>query len=164
MEALSKIRPHLKYIHSSSYINDLANGDICVAHGYVGDLVQARERARDVDNGVDIRVFIPREGAVTNVDVMAVPRDAPHPGNAHAFIDFMMRPDVVADISNETGYANAVPASMADISADIKSDPAIFPPGGVLEKTFSVPPAAKAYELGTAHVRTQTTNAQHYYR
>ena len=146
MKILARIRPHLKYIHSSSYINDLANGELCVARGYVGDLIQARDRAREAGRGVAIKVFIPREGAITNVDVMAIPKDAPHPENAHLFIDFMMRSDVVAAISNETGYANAVPAAMKDVAEAIRTDPAIFPPEQVLAKTFSVPPAARAYE------------------
>jgi putrescine transport system substrate-binding protein len=155
MAVLGKIRPNLKYIHSSSYINDLANGDICVAHGYVGDLIQARERAREANNGVTVQVFIPREGAVTNVDVMAIPKDAPHPENAHRFIDFMMRPDVVAPISSETGYANAVPAAMANVDEAIRTDPAIFPPDEVLAKTFSVPPADRGYERARTRAWTR---------
>jgi putrescine transport system substrate-binding protein len=146
MTALGKIRPDLKYIHSSSYINDLANGDICVAHGYGGDLIQARERAKEAGNGVDIEVLIPKEGAPFNIDAMAIPADAPHPGNAHLFIDYMMRPEVVAEITNETGYANAVPASDSKIDPDIKNDPAIYPSEAVREKGFSVPPAPKSYE------------------
>ncbi|MBI1179993.1 MAG: extracellular solute-binding protein [Alphaproteobacteria bacterium] len=143
---LRKIRPNLKYIHSSSYINDLANGDICVAHGYGGDLIQARERAKEAGNGVKIAVLIPKEGAPFNIDVMAIPADAPHPGNAHLFIDYMMRPDVVAAITNTTGYANAVPASDPMIDDAIKHDPAIYPSEAVREKGFSVPPAPRSYE------------------
>ena len=146
MTVLQKIRANLRYIHSSSYINDLANGDICVAHGYVGDLIQARERAKEAGNGVNILVLIPEEGAPVNIDAMAIPADAPNVANAHVFINFMMRPDIVAAITNETGYANAVPASMEMVDEEIANDPAIFPPGEVRAKEFSTPPAPRAYE------------------
>lgn len=111
--AIERIRPNLRYFHSSAYINDLANGDICVAHGYGGDLIQARDRAAEAKNGVDIQVYLPKEGAQVVIDVMAIPIDAPHPDNAHQFIDFMMNADVVGPITETVGYANAVKGSDA---------------------------------------------------
>ncbi len=78
-KALLAARPAYRYIHSSSYINDLANGAICVAQGYAGDLFQARKRAREANNGIEIGIFLPKEGAAFNIDVMAIPKDAPHP-------------------------------------------------------------------------------------
>ena len=81
-EVVAKARPSYRYFHSSSYINDLANGAICVALGYAGDLFQARKRAAEAKNGVDIGIFLPKEGAAFNIDVMAIPKDAPHPDNA----------------------------------------------------------------------------------
>ncbi|MGE4060554.1 MAG: polyamine ABC transporter substrate-binding protein [Sphingomonadales bacterium] len=146
MEALQKIKGNLKYIHSSSYINDLANGDLCVAQGYGGDLVQARDRAKEANNGVDILPLIPKEGTAFVIDTMAIPKDAPHPNNAHVFINYMMRPDVVAAITNTTGYANAVPASLEKVDEAIKSDPFIYPSDDERAKGFSVPPAEQDYE------------------
>ena len=145
-EAVSKVRPSIKYFHSSKYINDLANGDTCVAHGYVGDLVQARNRAIEAGKGVQLVIIIPKEGAVVNIDNAAIPVDAPHPNNAHKFIDFLMRPEIIAAISNTTGYANGVTAAKALVKKDIQADPAIYPPTDVLAKEFQVPPAAQAYE------------------
>ncbi len=146
MEALQKIRGNLKYIHSSSYINDLANGDLCVAQGYGGDLIQARDRAKESGNGVEILALLPKEGTAFVIDTMAIPKDAPHPDNAHIFINYMMRPDVVAAITNTTGYANAVPASLEKVDEAIKSDPFIYPSDEERAKGFSVPPAEKDYE------------------
>lgn len=154
-EAVTKIRPNLKYIHSSTYINDLANGDICVAHGYGGDLIQARERAKEGKKKNNIQVVIPKEGAQVVVDVMAVPADAPHPDNALKFINFMMRPEIIAEVTNKTGYANAIVGAEKYVKDDIKTDPAIYPPQDVQAKAFVVPPAAKDYERARTRAWTK---------
>lgn len=140
------IRGNLKYIHSSTYINDLANGDICVAHGYGGDLIQARDRAAEAKNGVNVEVFLPKEGVQVVIDVMAVPADAPHPENAHLFIDFMMRPDVVGPITEAVGYANAVKGADKFVSEARRNDPVIYPPQSTRDRFFSVTPKPRAYE------------------
>jgi len=127
-EVISKARSGYRYFHSSSYINDLANGAICVAHGYAGDLFQARKRAAEAKNGVDIGIFLPKEGAIFNIDVMAIPKDAPHPDNAHMFINYLLEPKVVAAITSAVGYANAVPASRQFIPKEISEDPVVYPP------------------------------------
>ncbi|WP_142847635.1 polyamine ABC transporter substrate-binding protein [Telmatospirillum sp. J64-1] len=145
-DAVMKIRPMLKYIHSSSYINGLANGDICIAHGYGGDLIQARDRAAESGQGVEIQVVVPKEGAQVVVDVMAVPKDAPNPENALTFINFMMRPDVVGPITNEVGYANAVKGSEEFVSEERKADPVIYPPQEVADKFFVAPAAPQSYD------------------
>ena len=152
---LSKVRPDLKYIHSSSYINDLANGDICVAHGYGGDLIQARDRAREAAKGVDILVFLPKEGVQAVMDVMAIPADAPHPDNAHAFLDFMMRPDVVGPITDAVGYANAVKGADKFVGAERLEDPVIYPPKEVKERFFVVPPKGRTYERARTRAWTR---------
>ncbi len=146
VDTVMKVRPFIKYFHSSKYINDLANGDTCVAHGYVGDLVQSRNRAREAGKGVHLRVYIPKEGAVLNVDVAAIPADAPHPMNAHLFIDFLMRPEIIADITNTVGYANAVPAARALVRKDILDDPAIYPPPAIAATEFELPAATPEFE------------------
>jgi len=137
-------RPSYRYIHSSSYINDLANGAICVAQGYAGDLFQARKRAQEAKNGVEIGIFLPKEGAAFNIDVMAIPKDAPHPDNAHKFINYLLSPKVVADITAAVGYANAVPASLEHVPAEIRNDPVVFPPQDA--KLYTPVLATPAYE------------------
>lgn len=151
MEALTAARPNFRYIHSEKYRNDLAGGDICVGHGYVGDLVQVRERAAKAKKKQNIAIVIPKEGAIVNVDVMAIPADAPHSDAAHAFINFILRPDIIAEITNETGYANAVPAANPQVDEAIRNDPVIYPPAEVQSKLFtSPPPAGKDYERARA--------------
>jgi putrescine transport system substrate-binding protein len=143
-EVVRKARGGYRYFHSSSYINDLANGAICVAQGYAGDLFQARKRAAEAKNGVEIGIFLPKEGAAFNIDVMAIPKDAPHPDNAHKFIDYILEPQVVAKITTAVGYANAVPASREFIAKDIESDPVVYPPADV--KLYSAPLVTPKYE------------------
>ncbi len=145
-EVATKARPYLKYIHSSKYINDLANGDICLAHGFVGDLVQARNRAREAGKEVHIGIIIPNEGAVLGIDSMVIPIDAPHPENAQTFINFIIRPEIVAAITNTVGYANAVLAARPLLKPEILADPVIYPPDDVRAKEFLVPPASPDYE------------------
>jgi putrescine transport system substrate-binding protein len=127
-EVVSKARAGYRYFHSSSYINDLANGAICVAQGYAGDLFQARKRATEAKNGVEIGIFLPKEGAIFNIDVMAIPKDAPHPENAHKFIDYLLEPKVVAAVTNAVGYANAVSAAREFVAREINDDPVVYPP------------------------------------
>ena len=126
-DLLSKIRPHVTYFHSSKYINDLANGDICVAIGYSGDIIQAMDRAAEADNGVEIAYVIPKEGTMLWFDMMAVPKDAPHPGNAHAFINFILKPQIAADITNYVWYANPNLASNPLVDPEILEDTSIYP-------------------------------------
>jgi len=145
-DLVMKVRPFIKYFHSSKYINDLANGDTCVAHGYVGDLVQARTRANEANKGVHIAIYIPKEGAVLNVDAAAIPADAPHPENAQAFIDFLLQPDVIAAVTNTVGFANAVIPAKAMVKKDLQNDPAIYPPADMQAKEFELPLVTPDYE------------------
>lgn len=147
---LQKVRPYIRYFHSSQYINDLANGDLCVAHGYSGDILQARDRASEAANGVEVMLTIPREGAILSIDVMAIPADATHPENAHRMIDFLMRPEVIATITNYVAYANAIPASLPMLDPEVRSDQGIFPPAEVMQSLVS--PA----ELSPAAQRART--------
>jgi putrescine transport system substrate-binding protein len=136
-EVLKAIRPYIQKFHSSEYINALANGDICVAMGYSGDILQARDRADEAGNGVNIEYLIPREGALMWFDVMAIPADAPHPDEAHAFIDFMMRPEIAAANSNYVYYANGNLASQELLNEDVISDEAIYPSQETLDRLFT---------------------------
>lgn len=126
-ELLLSVRPYVRYFHSSQYINDLANGDICVAVGFSGDVFIAQARASEADNGVEIAYSIPNEGALGWYDLMAIPADAPNPDAAHQFINFVMDAQITADITNYVWYANANTASMPLVDEEIKNDPGIFP-------------------------------------
>ncbi len=130
--AFAAIRPNIRYFHSSQYIEDLANGDICMAVGYSGDIFQAADRAEEAGNGVELQYIIPKEGAVRWVDVMAMPKDAPHPDNALAFMNFLMQPKVAAGISDFVAYASPNVAARAIQDPEIANDPLIYPPPAVL--------------------------------
>lgn len=136
-ELLLSIRPYVRYFHSSQYINDLANGDVCLSVGFSGDVIQAQYRALEADNGVDVAYVIPEEGTLVWFDVLAIPADAPHPEAAHAFINFVLRPDVMAGITNYVAYANAVPASFELLDPEILNDPSIFPSAEVQDRLFA---------------------------
>ncbi|MFT6624823.1 MAG: putrescine transport system substrate-binding protein [Cycloclasticus sp.] len=133
---LVSARPNIRYFHSSQYISDLANGDTCVAHAYSGDVLQARDRAAEANNGVVVGYIIPKEGAVLWVDVMAIPVDAPHPEQAMAFIDFMLTPSHIAAASNYVNYANANSAATELLDEGVRHDPGIYPPDAVMKKLF----------------------------
>ena len=126
-ELLASVRPYVQKFHSSEYINGLANGDICLAVGWSGDVLQARDRAAEADNGVEVAYVIPKEGALMWFDQMAIPADAPHPENAHTFLDYIMRPDVMAKASNYVYYANGNKASQPMLNEDVIGDTAIYP-------------------------------------
>ena len=145
-DVISAIRPSVRKFHSSQYINDLANGDLCVAFGYSGDMIQAKNRAAEAKNGVEIAYSIPREGAMMWIDMMAIPKDAPHPDNALAFIDFILRPENIAAISNTVAYAN--PNSLATdlVDEEIRNNPAIYPPPDVRARLFFDKPVTQQYE------------------
>ena len=135
-EHMLKIRPHIKYFHSSQNINDLANGEICVAMGWSGDMLTARDRAEEAGLGVKIAYTIPNEGTVIWFDTLAIPSDAPHPMNAHVFLDYIMEPKVAAAISNYVFYANGNKASLPHVTEDVRADPAIYPPEEIKVRLF----------------------------
>jgi putrescine transport system substrate-binding protein len=126
-KVLEGVREYIRYFHSSQYINDLANGDVCVSVGWSGDMFIAAARAEEAANGVEIAYVIPQEGALQWFDMMAIPKDAPNPDLAHAFINFVMDAQITADITNFVWYANANAASMPLVNEEIKGDPGIFP-------------------------------------
>lgn len=153
-DAFMRIRPFIRYFHASKYINDLANGDICMAQGYSGDVIQARDRADEVGRGVEIDYLIPQEGAVLWFDLMAIPADAPNPEHAHAFIDFLMVPENIAEITNEVAYANANLAATEWVDEDIRDDPGVYPSSEIRERLVTLRPLPD--EVQRARVRTWT--------
>ena len=133
-DTLLKIRPYIRNINSSEYIEALANGDLCVAVGYNGDILQARDRARDANKGVEIKYIVPKEGSILWFDMLAIPKDAPHPDAAYAYLNYIMDPKVTADISNFKRYANANAASAPYVQDSVKNDPGIYPPPELRQK------------------------------
>jgi putrescine transport system substrate-binding protein len=139
-DLLKSIRPHVQKFHSSEYINALANGDICLAVGYSGDVLQARDRADEAKNGVTVAYSIPKEGALMWLDSFAIPADAPHPDNANAFINFMLDPHIAARNSNYVYYANGNKGSQQYLTDDVSGDPSIYPSDATLAKLYTTTP------------------------
>ena len=124
---LAAVRPYVTIFSSSGYINDLANGTICVAMGFSGDINIARTRAIEARTGQRIRALLPRRGGILFVDAMAIPADAPHPQNALRFIDYVLRPEVHAGLTNKVFYAGPNLAARPFIRPDIANDRTVFP-------------------------------------
>ena len=135
-EKLLAIRPFIRKIHSSQYIEDLANGDLCVAVGWSGDILMSRDRAEEAGQGTVIKYVIPNEGTILWFDTLAIPADAKHPKNAHAFINYLMDPQVAANNTNYVNYANPNVASYALVNDEVKNDPGIYPTPEVKAKLF----------------------------
>ncbi len=135
-QLLLKLRPYVRKFHSSEYIEALANGDACVVIGYSGDILQARDRAEEGKKGVEVGYFIPKEGSQVWFDVFTIPVDAPNPEAAYRFLDFMMRPEIIARASNSTNYANAnLPATQL-VKAEVRDDPNVYPTPEVFNRLF----------------------------
>ncbi len=137
---LTAVRPYVQKYHSSEYISALANGDICVAFGWSGDILQSRDRAWEADNGVEVAYNAPSEGALMWFDQMAIPVDAPNPAGAHAFLDFIMDAENMAAASNYVYYANGNLASQPLLEEDVIGDPAIYPDAATLETLYTTTP------------------------
>ncbi|GAA4651586.1 putrescine-binding protein SpuD [Kistimonas scapharcae] len=136
-ETLLKVRPHVRYFHSSRYISDLANGEICVAVGWSGDVFQAADRADDAGNGVNIRYSIPKEGAGVWFDMLAIPKDAANAENAHRFLDYLMKPKVIAAISDYVAYANPNDAATPLLDPAIRNNPGIYPDADTMANLYT---------------------------
>ncbi len=134
--ALLKIRPYIRYIDTQRMISDLANGEICVAVGYSGDMLQSRDRAEENKTGQTIAYSIPKEGTIIWFDSYLIPKDAPHPKNAHAFINYMLRPEVIAAVSNAVNYANGNAAASQFVDPEVRNDPGVYPPAEVKAMLF----------------------------
>lgn len=133
---LTSVAPYVQKFHSSEYINALANGEICVAFGWSGDVLQARDRADEAENGVEIAYNAPKEGALMWFDQMAIPADAPNPEAAHKFLNFMLDAQNMAAASNYVYYANGNKASQEFLEEDVLTDPAIYPTAEAMENLY----------------------------
>ena len=137
-QALLKIRPYVQYFHASKYISDLANGNVCAVIGFNGDIVQAAASAREAKNGIDIAYSIPDEGSTLWLDMVVMPKNAPHERNGYAYMNYLLEPKVIANISNSIHYANPNSAADAFVDPAVKQDLAIYPPKSVMDKLFTV--------------------------
>ncbi len=135
-EMLARVRPHIR-MFSSTMIDDLAGGKACVALGWAGDINIARARAIENKNGNEVEALLPKTGGLIFFDTLAIPKDAKHPNNALAFIDYFLRPEVSASLTNELGYATANKASLAKVKPEIAQDQAVFPNADNLQKMVS---------------------------
>ncbi len=153
---LMSVRPYVRYFHSSQYINDLANGGVCLSLGFSGDVLIAQQRARDV-GGAGIEYHLPREGTIESFDMMVIPADAPHPEAAEAFINFVLQPAVMAGISNTVFYANAVPASKPLLRPALADNPNVFPTPAMAAKLFPGSKVGARYERERTRAWTSVT-------
>ena len=151
---LMKVRPYVAYFHSSKYTGDLANGDICVAVGFSGDVLQAESRAKEAKNGVKIGYQIPKEGAAIWFDMVAMPDDAPDEKAGYAFMNYLLEPQVMADITNSVHYANGNSAADSLVDPEIKADTKIYPSDEMMGKLF----ALEAMPLNIDRIRTRVWN------
>lgn len=159
-ELLLSVRPHVRYFHSSQYINDLANGDICISVGYSGDVLQARARAEEAGQGVKVAYIIPAEGGRVGFDMLAIPDDAPNPDNALTFINFFLQPRISADITNFVFYANPVTAAEEFVLDEVRNDPGIYPPAEIRAKFFSLKPHGARYDRSLTRAWTTIKTGQ----
>ncbi len=155
---LEGVRPYVTYFHSSQYINDLANGEICLAFGWSGDILQAADRAAEAGNGVRVAYAIPREGALLWFDMLAIPADARNVDNAHRFIDFLMRPEVIAEVTEYVKYANANQAATPLVDPSIRDNPSIYPTPAVRATLYTSdvnpPKVARAISRAWTAIKT----------
>ncbi|MDF3193030.1 extracellular solute-binding protein [Pseudomonas sp. 1928-m] len=138
-ELFLSIRSSTSYFHSSKYIGDLANGNICVAIGYSGDLYQSKSRAEEAKNGVNISYSIPKEGAGSFFDMMAIPADAKNVEAAHVFLNYLMKPDVMANITNFVQFPNGNAAATPLVDEALRNDPGIYPDAATMAKIYTFP-------------------------
>jgi putrescine transport system substrate-binding protein len=133
---LAAVRPYVTYFHSSKYVSDLANGNICMAVGYSGDVFQAADRAEEAGKGVEIAYVIPEEGANLWFDMLAIPADSGNVEAAHRFINYLLEPEVIAQVSDYVGYANPNLKAREFMDPDVLADEAVYPPQDVLDKLY----------------------------
>jgi putrescine transport system substrate-binding protein len=154
------IRPYIRYFHSSQHTNDLATGEICIANNWNYLAVQARDRGATAMPPVEVAYVIPVEGTVSWFDTIAIPVDAPHPENAHAFINFLMQPEVIAAVTNEIGVANGNRDSLPFVRAEIRNDAAIYPPPDVFAKLHPSLAHTQDYSRRTNRAWTRIKSGQ----
>jgi putrescine transport system substrate-binding protein len=159
-QLMQKIRPSVRKFHSSEYLNALASGEICLVVGWSGDIKQSRNRALEAKNGVEIGYAIPKEGAQMWFDNLAIPKDAPHPNEAYAFINFMLDPQVAAKNSDTIAYANGNLASQKFVDKKVLNDPAVYPDATTMAKLYIVTARAPAAQRVINRIWTRIKTGQ----
>lgn len=157
-ELLTNVRPYVHAFDTTQHPSALASGEICVSLSWSGLMHQARARGASAATPVEIAYAIPREGAPLYFDTVAIPADAPHPDNAHAFLNFLMEPEVIAEITNDIGYANANSASLPFVDAVLRDDPSVYPSEAAREKLHVSRARSQEYsrELNRVWTRIKT--------
>ena len=159
-DVLHAIRPYLRYVDSTRYVADLANGELCLALGWSGDIAQARQRANEAGKAVTIGYSLPREGALSIVDVIAIPTDAPHPKNAYRFIDYLLRPDVAAKNAAAISYASGVAGAVALVSESLRNDSAVYPPPEARARLVPMRPRSQEFTRSLMRMWTRFKTGQ----
>ena len=135
-ELLHGARPFIKKFTSTTLLNDLANGDACIAMSWAGDYATAKDRAEEAGKDIDLRYFVPEEGGLLWVDIIVIPKDAKNIENAYLLLDYLLRPEVSADFVNLTHYASPVPNAKNFIKEEVVSDPAVYPTPEIMDRLF----------------------------
>ncbi|MDB2384660.1 extracellular solute-binding protein, partial [Endozoicomonas sp.] len=157
VQKIKQVSPYVTYFHSSKSLSDLANGEICVAIAWSGDMLMAQNRAKEAKNGIEIDYSIPKEGAAMWFDMLAIPADAPNKKAAHTLLNDLMNLKVIADISNHVSYANPVPASKTYLKPEIAKNPGIYPPDQIMEKLFIFKELPTQYKREQKNLRRYIT-------
>jgi putrescine transport system substrate-binding protein len=144
LKALMAIRPYIREFASGGALEALATGQACLALDYSGDVDQAGARANEAGNHVHVTYVVPKEGSEIGFDMLAIPADAPHKEDALAFINFVLRPDIMARITDATRYPNAIPATRALVRPALLNDPNVFPTDAVMQRFFTIGPSTPA--------------------
>ncbi len=148
---LMEMRKNVRYFHSSKYVGDLANGNICMAVGFSGDIMQAGDRATEAKNGIVINYMIPKEGTPIWFDMVSIPADSEHEQGAYAFMNYLLQPEVIAQVTNHVQYANGNSAADALVDPKLKANAAVYPPQAAMASLF----ALEAMPLKIDRVRTR---------
>ena len=152
---LMKIRPSITYFHSSKYMADIANGDICVAVGYSGSFSQAANRAREAKNGVIVDMRLPKEGAPIWFDMLAIPKGAKNPQDAYTFINYLLQPQVIAPISDFVGYPNPNKDATGLVDPAIRNNPNLYPTEAAMATLYTLKPLARNAERARTRAWTK---------
>lgn len=150
-----KIRPYITYFHSSKYMADIANGDICVAVGYSGSFSQAANRAKEAKNGVTVDMRLPKEGAPIWFDMLAIPKGAKNPQDAYTFINYLLQPQVIAPISDFVGYPNPNKDATEQVDASIRNNPNLYPTEAAMATLYTLKPLARDAERARTRAWTK---------
>jgi putrescine transport system substrate-binding protein len=151
---MMKVRPYITYFHSSKYMADIANGDICVAVGYSGSFSQAANRAKEAKNGVVVDMRLPKEGAPIWFDMLSIPKGAKDPEDAYTFINYLLQPQVIAPISDFVGYPNPNKDATDKVDPAIRNNPNLYPTDEMMAKLYTLKPLP--HEAERARTRAWT--------